>query len=96
MMPTHIQRDCVYRNKARAEICSEIFMNPKLKKIIMKIHHAKAIQQLNTVPVNSVCSIDKIKIPLATGGIQINISRWKQIEHICIQKIPKTLLLLLN
>lgn len=87
IMPPHIQRDCVYMNKARAEICSEIFMNPKLKKIIMKIHHAKAIQQLNTVPVNSVCSIDKIKIPLATGGIQIIIFQdGKQIEHICIQK----------
>ena len=36
VMPTHIQRDCVYMNKARAEICSEIFMNPKLKNIIFK------------------------------------------------------------
>ena len=87
VMPTHIQRDCVYMNKARAEICSEIFMNPKLKDIIFKIHSAKTINQLNTVPVNSLCSIDKVKIPMATGGVQIVLYEvGKEIQHICIQK----------
>lgn len=86
-IPTHIHRDCVYMNKARAEICSDIFMNPKLKDVIYKIHTASRIHQLNTVPMNSECFIDKIKIPIATGGVQIIVYFVsKDIEHICIQK----------
>ncbi len=86
-IPSHIQRDCVYMNKTRAEICSDIFMNPLLKNIIEKIHKASRIHQLNTVPRNSICFIDNIKIPIATGGVQIILYYKDQpIEHICIQK----------
>ena len=86
-IPSHIQRDCVYMNKTRAEICSDIFMNPLLKRIIEKIHKASRIHQLNTVPRNSLCFIDNIKIPIATGGVQVILYyKDKPIEHICIQK----------
>ena len=86
-IPSHVQRDCVYMNRARAEICSDIYMNPLLKKIIEKIHKASRIHQLNTVPLNSMCYIDNLKIPLPTGGIQLILYYHEgAIEHICIQK----------
>ena len=34
-VPQHIQRDCVFLNKSRGEICSDMYSNPKL------VHHRK-------------------------------------------------------
>lgn len=85
--PLHVQRDCVFLNKSRGEICSDIYSNPLMKEIIDKIHHATKVHQINSVPVNSICIIDKKKIPVASGGIQFIIyHRDKSVEHICVQK----------
>lgn len=84
-MPQHIQRDCVFLNKSRGEICSDIYSNPKLKYIIGKIHEARDIHQINSVPVNSVCCIDNKKIPISSAGIQFIIYSDEN-THLCIQK----------
>ena len=84
-IPGHIQRDCVFLNKSRGEICSDIYSNPRLKEIISKLHGANDIHQINSVPVGSLCFIDKKRIPLATGGIQF-IIYGNSMEHVCIQK----------
>ena len=87
MTPLHIQRDCVFLNKSRGELCSDVYSNPKMKFIIQTIHHASQIQQINSVPINSMCCIDKKKIPLASGGIQLLLyDKESNITHICIQK----------
>jgi hypothetical protein len=85
--PVHIQRDCVFLNKSRGEICADLHSNPKLKHIISKIHYATDVHQINSVPVNSVCCVDDKKIPLASGGIQFIVyGQDKTKEHLCIQK----------
>jgi hypothetical protein len=85
--PVHIQRDCVFLNKSRGEICADLHSNPKLSFVISKIHSASEVHQINSVPVNSLCCIDQKKIPLASGGIQfILYGKDKTKEHICVQK----------
>jgi len=86
-IPGHIQRDCVFLNKSRGEICSDIYSNPRLRDIISKLHGAADVHQINSVPVGSICFIDKKRIPLATGGIQFIIYATSAgMEHICVQK----------
>ena len=86
-IPTHISRDCVYLNKMRGELCSNVFSNPKIKNLLQLIHHSRNIEQLNSVPVNSLCSIDKKTIPVSTSGVQLIIYNTDQtIQHLCIQK----------
>ena len=38
--PVHVHRDCVYLNKTRGELCSDIYSNPKLVHVISSIHIA--------------------------------------------------------
>ena len=86
-IPTHISRDCVYLNKMRGELCSNVFSNPKIKNLLQLIHHSRNIEQLNSVPVNCLCSIDKKTIPVSTAGVQLIIYNKDQtIQHLCIQK----------
>jgi hypothetical protein len=86
-IPVHISRDCVYLNKMRGELCSNVFSNPKIKDILNHIHNASNIEQLNSVPINSMCSVDKKTIPVSTSGVQLIIYNKNQtVEHICIQK----------
>ena len=51
----HIQRDCVYLNKMRGELCANISSNPILTKIVHLLHTSKTIDQVNSVPIDSVC-----------------------------------------
>ena len=86
-IPGHIRRGCVFLNKSRGEICSDIYSNPRLRDIISKLHGAADVHQINSVPVGSICFIDKKRIPLATGGIQFIIYATSAgMEHICVQK----------
>jgi len=86
-IPLHISRDCVYLNKMRGELCSNVFSNPKIKDLLNSIHNSSHIEQLNSVPLNSICYIDKKNIPVPTAGVQLIIYNKNQtIEHICIQK----------
>ena len=86
-VPTHVHRDCLYMNKARAELCSEIFSNPILRKLLQKIHNASHIHQINSVPINSTCYIEGKNIPFALGGTQLIIyHRENDVEHLCILK----------
>jgi len=84
--PVHVHRDCVYLNKTRGEICSDIYSNPKLTEVIKSIHHSIKINQINSVPVNSMCCIDKKAIPISSGGIQLIVYTKNNIDHLCIQK----------
>lgn len=83
---THIQRDCVFLNKSRGEICSDVYSNPKLRYVIGLIHEARDIHQINSVPVNSVCCIDNKKIPISSAGIQFIIYKKNSNTHVCVQK----------
>ena len=85
-IPVHIQRDCVFLNKSRGEICADICSNPMLHAVIRKIHHANDIHQINSVPINSMCAIEKKKIPIESAGIQFIIYGDEKKEHICVQK----------
>ena len=85
--PAHISRDVVFMNKQRGEVCSEVYSNPRLQPVVSKIHDAVTIHQVNSIPMDSICAIDKKKIPLCTGGIQLIIyDRKKRLVNICIQK----------
>lgn len=84
--PVHVHRDCVYLNKTRGELCSDIYSNPKLVQVIRSIHDSVKIHQINSVPVNSLCCIDKKAIPISSAGIQLIIYTKKSVEHLCIQK----------
>lgn len=83
--PTHIHRDCVFFNKSRGEICSYVYSNTKFNNIIKKLHEAKNVHQINSVPVNSLCCIENKKIPMVSAGIQF-IIYGKSIDHVCVQK----------
>lgn len=82
----HIQRDCIYLNKMRGEICANIMSNPILKPIIERIHNANTIEQVNSIPIDNKCFIDKKNIPKSSSGIQLIIHLDDKKEHICIQK----------
>ena len=73
-------------NKSRGEICSDVYSNPKLRYVIGLIHEARDIHQINSVPVNSVCCIDKKKIPISSAGIQFIIYARNSNTHVCVQK----------
>lgn len=82
----HIQRDCIYLNKMRGEICANVMNNPLLKAILLLIHDASTIEQVNSIPINNKCFIDNKNIPKSTSGIQLIIHIDDKKEHICIQK----------
>lgn len=82
----HIQRDCVFLNKRRGEICANVSSNPVLSNIISILHDADRIDQMNSIPDNNVCFIDKKVIPKNSSGIQLIIYKGNEIKHICIQK----------
>ncbi len=82
----HVQRDCVFLNKRRGEICANIAANDKLGSIIFLLHKAERIHQINSVPENNRCFIDKKSIPKSNSGIQLIVYSNNQMKHICIQK----------
>ena len=82
----HIQRDCLFMNKMRGETCANICMNPKLKPILLLLHNATSIDQVNSIPKNNKCFIDKKNIPKSNSGIQLIIHSEDSKNHLCIQK----------
>ena len=82
----HVQRDCVFLNKRRGEICANIAANEKLGSIIFLLHKADCIHQINSIPENNRCFIDKKPIPKSNSGIQLIVYSNNQMKHICIQK----------
>lgn len=85
--PTHSTRDTIAFNKIRAEICGNTYNVPKLKYAIGIIHNSTVIQQINSIPTNSECCVDKVKIPLSESGIQLLCKQKDEsIQHIVFQK----------
>ena len=82
----HIQRDCIFLNKQRGEICANISSKQKLEEIAYLLHHANRIEQINSIPDDNICFIDKKIIPKNSSGIQLKIYLDSDIKHICIQK----------
>jgi hypothetical protein len=82
----HIQRDCIFLNKQRGEICANICFNKTFGEITKCLHNAKQIEQVNSIPDNNVCFIDKKVIPQNSSGIQLIIYLENDVKHICIQK----------
>lgn len=80
-------RDLIFFNKMRGELCANIITNPKLKDVLILIHNAIVIQQINSVPVNQECAISKKKMATTTSGISLLIyDRKRNMVHICIEK----------
>ena len=85
--PPTINRDMVHLNKTRAEICANIITNPILKDILMLIHNADGIEQINSAPANQQCFITGKRLPTCTSGISLIIhNKDRSINHVCIQK----------
>lgn len=85
-------RDLIFFNKLRGELCGNIISNPKLKSILLYIHNAVRIEQINSVPLNQKCAITERALPTYTSGISLVIfSCKKQITHICIEKKYQTI-----
>lgn len=85
--PTHSTRDTISFNKMRAEICGNTYNVKKLKHAIGIIHNSTAIHQINSIPMNSECCVDKVKIPLSESGIQLLCKQKDEcIRHIVFQK----------
>ncbi len=84
VMP-HIQRDCVFLNKERGKMCAIMSKHDNLSKIITLLHQATLVEQINTVPQDTICFIDDTTIPKNNGGVQL-ILHMNEIKHICIQK----------
>lgn len=85
--PTQSTRDTIVFNKMRAEICGNVYNIQKFKYAIGIIHNSYVIQQINTIPKDSECCVDRIKMPLIDSGVQL-ICKQKDgnIKHIVFQK----------
>ena len=85
--PTHSTRDTIAFNKMRAEICGNAYNVPKLRHAIGVIHNSTHVQQINSIPKNSECCIDSVKIPLSESGVQLICKQENEsIHHIVFQK----------
>ena len=82
-IPNHINRDIVEFNKLRGEYCGKLYHQYDILKYI---HESDYIVQINSVPENSVCHIDKKQIPTETAGIQLIVHLQDKKKHIIIQK----------
>ena len=86
-VPTHVTRDTIQFNRARAQICGEAFNRPKYKQILSTIHNSVMVKQVNSVPSNTMCAVDSVKMPLNQSGIQLICqSDSNKITHIVLQK----------
>lgn len=79
----HITKDVVEFNKIRGQYCGKMY---KKYNILKDVHHSKHITQINSVPENSICYIEKKVIPTASFGVQLIISVNNTIKHYTIQK----------
>lgn len=86
-VPTHVTRDTIQFNKARAHICGEAFNRPKYKQILLTIHNSVTVKQVNSVPCNTTCAVDNVLMPLNQSGIQLICqSDSNKVTHIVLQK----------
>jgi hypothetical protein len=85
-IPQNVSRDCVTFNKSRADICARVFNHSKYKRIIEFIHQSTSVQQINSVPENSTCSISDKIIPNVESGIQLIIRSPDFLNHVTLQK----------
>lgn len=80
-------RDLIFFNKMRGELCANIITNPHLKDVLLLIHNAMVIQQINSVPVNQKCAISKKNMATSNSGISLLVyDRKRNMKHICIEK----------
>jgi len=82
----YIQRDCVFLNKRRGELCATVSWQTKWSAVMQLIHAASRIEQVNSVPNPATCFIDGKPIDDSKAGLQLIIHRDGKIDHICIQK----------
>lgn len=86
-IPSHITRDTIFFNKMRANICGAIYNTDKYKDILSIVHNSRTIKQVNTVPCNSICEVEKKPIPLSQSGIQLICKQIDDaIKHVVIRK----------
>ena len=81
-----VQRDCVYFNRLRGEICAKVSTDKRFTNILQYIHTSNRVEQVNSVPVGSSCFIDGKKIQRPTAGVQVLIYGKQSMQHVCIQK----------
>jgi len=85
--PTHATRDTIQFNKMRANICATVYNIEKYTSTIKVIHNSVLVHQVNSVPKNTICNVDKVQIPLSESGIQLICKHADDnIEHIVLQK----------
>ena len=85
--PTHATRDTIAFNKMRAEICGSVYNIEKFRECLNIIHNSYLIQQLNSIPKNTICCIDKVEIPLCEAGVQLICKTLDDsVHHIVLQK----------
>jgi len=82
----YIQRDCVFLNKRRGELCATVSRQPKWSAVMQLIHTASRIEQINSVPSPASCFIDGKAIDDNKAGVQLIIHKDGKTKHICIQK----------
>lgn len=84
---TQSTKDTIAFNKMRAEICGNVYNIKKFQFAIGIIHHSSTIRQINSVPKNSECCVDKVKIPLNESGVQLICKQNDEtLKHIVFQK----------
>lgn len=86
VITTHTQRDCVYFNKLRGEICASVVSECMYANIAKLLHQSTRIEQVNSVPRGSHCFVDGKQIQRSTSGVQLIIHGADSTQHICIQK----------
>ena len=85
--PTHATRDTIAFNKMRAEICGSIYNVEKFRECLGVIHNSYFIRQVNSIPKNTICCIDKVEIPLCEAGVQLICKSDEDcVQHIVVQK----------
>ena len=85
--PTQATRDTIAFNKLRAEICGSVYNINKFKECIGIIHNSCLVQQVNSIPKNATCCVDKVAIPLCESGVQLICKvEDDSIHHVVLQK----------
>lgn len=87
-IPNHINRDIMEFNKMRGEYCGSMYNKYEVLKYI---HDTDHVIQINSVPENSICHIDKKKIANESAGIQLILHLENKKKHILIQKKYQTI-----
>ena len=81
-----IQRDCILFNKVRGEMCADISKDEQFTDILRRVHESCKVDQINSVPMGSVCCIDHKPIQHSTIGVQFILYTPDDIHHVCVHK----------